>query len=75
MLIGLKGCPRCSGPTFEYSDYYGDYAQCLDCSRFEYEPRSPELMLEIEMKVKGAGKYVSRGGTFHLHFDFQHQFR
>lgn len=35
-MVILKGCKRCEGDVVKRSDNFGDYFQCLMCSRVTY---------------------------------------
>jgi hypothetical protein len=46
-----KSCPKCEGNVFLYSDLYGWYEQCLQCSHTEYL----ETLANVQEKVSKDG--------------------
>ena len=42
--VGLGSCPHCGGDVRRVRDIYGDYRQCLQCSR--EIPADPAPMIE-----------------------------
>jgi hypothetical protein len=48
-MMWLKGCPRCHGDLVLESDYYGQYATCLQCGReFATVPASQGIVTRAQ---------------------------